>query len=100
MERALPTKGVLRNVQPVTRGPKILYDNRQVSWLTVLCADRPSRLLSGIFCSAPPDYSDEFAQDFHLFPFSPDQKFLIRHPLLLYSTIFSYSTLRFKTQEI
>ena len=39
----------------------------------------PSQSLSGVNGTALPAYSDEFVQDFHLFPFSPDMQKHIRH---------------------
>ena len=64
----------LSSVQPVTRGVKaraFRTTNRQVSWLIDLCALPSSRLPSEHW-QALPKYSDEFVQDSHLFPFSPD----------------------------
>ena len=66
----------IKNVQPVTRGLKHRFCTafRQVSRLKDLCIGHlPSfpvitRLLL-------PNYGDEFAQDLHLFPFSPKPVF-------------------------
>ena len=49
------------------------YNDRQVSWLIVHRSKPPSRFPSGLWLMLP-KYSDEFVQDSHLFPFSPDQE--------------------------
>ena len=45
---------------------------RQVFWLTDHHAHAPSRFSQWQIACALPVYSDEFAQDLHLFPFSPE----------------------------
>ena len=50
--------------------------SRQVSWLIDLHA-LPSSRSPSEFWHAFPKYSDEFVQDSHLFPFSPDQNNLL-----------------------
>ena len=86
------------DVRPVTRGLEIfLYNNRQVSWLTVQRAVPPSRSLSGIIMDCTPCSQWRVRTGFSpvsLFTGSSLPKnmaYLIRHLLFLYSTVTHYN---------
>jgi len=58
---------------PITRSFLVIYD-WQVSWLTVFGQSRLPAFAVAMMALLMTDHSDEFVQDFHLFPFSPAQK--------------------------
>ncbi len=71
----------------VARGNPLVTD-RQVSWLADFHMESPSQFLSGNIDSLLPAYSDEFAQVFHLFPFSSARIFISRHLQSFYAAFF------------
>ena len=70
----------MNDTSPLLGAISVIYD-WQVSWLTVFGQSRLPACAVTFMALLMTDHSDEFVQEFHLFPFSPAQIKILPAPV-------------------